>query len=158
MKGAKRYKEIIFFIIINYMIFLKKKFIWNKQAILDSKKVHAHNSGSALRIFSNFVQIKGPRGTKTLNNEFVLKKILLGENRPFWAQKWHGNCINNLFWKKLCKANGSSLGLTLDLRIFFKFCTIVRTKRHMKNILFFFVAKEPVGSKIVHPHNFGICS
>ena len=147
MKGAKRYKEIIFFIIINYMIFLKKKFIWNKQAILGSKKIHPHNSGSALRIFSNFAHIKRPRGTKTLNNDLFLKKILLGVNRPFWAQKWHGNCINNLFWKKIVQGKWVNLGLTLDLRIFFQILHNSKDQEAYEKYIVFFRGKRTSGIK-----------
>ena len=37
-------------IVINF----QKKFVWDKWAILDPKKVHRHNSGSAVRISLNF--------------------------------------------------------------------------------------------------------
>ena len=44
------------------IIIFQNEFVWGKWTILGPKLVHPHNSGSAVRIFKNFSQGKGPIG------------------------------------------------------------------------------------------------
>ena len=46
----------------SWQVFWKKNYHLGKWAILGPKIVHPHNSGSAVRIFLNFAQWKGPIG------------------------------------------------------------------------------------------------
>ena len=105
-----------------------------------------HNSGSALiRIFLTILDKE--RGEEAYKNH------INGFSKKIWfVGKW---AISGP--KLVCPRNS-----VYALRSLSKFCTMKRTKRHMKIILMVFPKKNLVQGKwailrpkIVHPHNFG---
>ena len=102
---------------IMFIIFSKKKIVWDKGTILDSKMVCLHDSGAAGRIV-----------LKILHTE-KCKQVDDGDNNGLYQNsvqdKW---VISDL--KKTHPRNSK-----LALKMFFKFCTMKGAHRYIKILL-----------------------
>ena len=107
------------------IVFLKKKkiLIQGKWVILNPKIMCRRNSGLTVRIFKNFVQLKGPRGIWKLYQWFIWEKIYSEQMGHFGP-------------KMMCRHSSGSA-----LTVFLKFCTMKRVKRYMKIISMVFLKK-----------------
>ena len=113
---------------IMFIIFSKKKIVWGKGTVLDSKMVCPHDSGAAGRIFLKILHTeKCQQVDDSNNNGLYQNKCVQG--------KW---VISD---PKMIHPRNSKLAL----KMFFKFCTMKGAHRYMKILLVAFQEKNHLG-------------